>query len=429
MAHASSAQICVQIIEVYAKPWNHSFTTATVFPYAKVKQELEIPVDRVVIVAAVRTPFGKYNGALRDYSAIELGRRALAAAIEKSHVPARSVEGLYLGVAVSAGLGPNVARTIAIKSGLAVESHAVTINEVCGSSLKALRMAQLSILAGDAQMLAVGGVESMTRAPKIEAYGSNPEQECVKAIFQDGLIDSFSGQPMGVTAENIAQTYGISREAQDHYAYDSHRKAINALERHHFDREIAQIAGLRHDETIRPDTSLEKLAELPPVYREQGSVTAGNAAPLSDGAAMLIIASERRAAELGLEPLGYCGTYAEVGYDPAYMGFAPSIAISKLMERTDTGIHDYDLFEITEAFAAQVIAVRDALHIPNERLNVSGGSLALGHPLGASGARLVIALLNNLRARHLSSGIAALCIGGGQGIAMQIHRKAGSDDN
>ncbi|MFT8704541.1 thiolase family protein [Bifidobacterium aquikefiricola] len=400
-------------------------------------------MDKVVVVAAVRTPFGKYRGALKEYSATDLARHALVAAMERSAVPKASVEGLYLGVAVGAGLGPNVARTVAVSAGMPIESHAVTVNEVCGSSLKALRMAQLSIMAGDAQMLAVGGVESMTRAPMIipddidqdaedaeqssaedteQGSAGEPEQP-VKAIFKDGLIDSFSALPMGITAEHIADAYSVSRHMQDAFAYDSHRKALRAVSQHHFDDEIVPLAGLSHDETIRPDTSLLKLASLKPVYREHGSVTAGNAAPLSDGAAMLIIATERKAKSLGLKPLGYLGSYAEVGYDPAYMGYAPSIAIENLLKRSGTKVSDYDLYEITEAFAAQVIAVRDSLHIPDDRLNINGGSLALGHPLGASGARLVMALLNNLASRKLHSGIAALCIGGGQGIAMEIFQE------
>ncbi|MFT8356182.1 MAG: thiolase family protein [Bifidobacterium aquikefiri] len=392
-------------------------------------------MDKVVIVAAVRTPFGKYRGALKEWSAADLARQALIAAMKQSKVPAASVEGLYLGVAVAAGLGPNVARTVAVSAGMPIESHAVTVNEVCGSSLKALRMAQLSIMAGDAQMLAVGGAESMTRAPMIIPYdvhhcAEDPEHgssamltQPVKAIFKDGLIDSFSGSIMGLTAEHIADAYSVSREAQDEFAYASHRKAMRAVSQHHFDDEIIPMEGLSHDETIRPDTSLLKLASLTPVYREYGSVTAGNAAPLSDGAAMLIIATESKAASLGLKPLGYLGSYAEVGYDPAYMGYAPSIAIANLLKRSRSRMEDYDLYEITEAFAAQVIAVRDSLHIPDDRLNINGGSLALGHPLGASGARLVIALLNNLKSHDLHRGIAALCIGGGQGIAMEVFRE------
>ncbi|MFT8592627.1 MAG: thiolase family protein [Bifidobacterium sp.] len=396
-------------------------------------------MDRVVVVAAARTPFGKYKGALERYSAAELAQKALSAAVKRSGVPSDRIGGLYLGVAVAAGLGPNVARTVAVAAGMPIESHAVTVNEVCGSSLKALRMAQLSLVAGDADVLAVGGVESMTRAPRIIPYaagaGSSGTDDSdgphdlrdsarpIKAIFNDGLIDSSSGSIMGLTAENIADRYAVSRETQDAFAYESHQKALRALSRHHFDDEIIPLAGLDHDETIRPDTSLERLAALPPVYREHGSVTAGNAAPLSDGAAMLIITTESKAESLGVKPLGYLGGYAEIGYDPAYMGFAPTMAMTNLFQRYGTDVEDYDLYEITEAFAAQVIAVRDSLHIDGDRLNVNGGSLALGHPLGASGARLVMALLNNLRSCNAHTGVASLCIGGGQGIAMEVSRE------
>ncbi len=366
-------------------------------------------MSEVYLVASQRSPFGRYHGALAGYSAIELGEFALQAVLKKAGLRADQVEAIFAGNVLSAGLGQNPARQIALGAGLPQATTAVTINDVCGSSLKAVRLAEGQIRMGDFDLVAVGGTESMSNAPK-------------ELMFKDGLVDAFSKQAMGLTAEKVAAEKHVSRHEQDAFAYQSHTKAYSAWQNGWFKNEVAPLSELKADENIRPDTSPAALAALKPVFKQNGTVTAGNASPLSDGACMLILASEKAIDQYDLQPVARLGDYAEVGVDPSVMGLAPHKAISALLEKTGRPLSDYDAIEINEAFACTTVAVGKALGIPEYKLNPAGGAIALGHPLGASGARIVGALANDLLQFDGVRGIASLCIGGGQGIALEIKR-------
>lgn len=366
-------------------------------------------MSEVYIAATARTPFGRYHGALADYSAIQLGELALRAVIRKAGVKSDQVEAVFAGNVLSEGLGQNPARQIALGAGLTQATRAVTINDVCGSSLKAIRMAEGQIRMGDFDLVAVGGTESMSNTPK-------------EFMLKDGLLDAFSKKHMGLTAEKVADQKHISRHEQDAFAYQSHTKAYSAWKNGWFKDEVVPVPELAYDENIRPDTSPEALAALKPVFKQNGSVTAGNASPLSDGACMLLLASEKAVMDYNLHPIARMGAYAEVGIDPSVMGLAPHKAIPKLLAKTGRPLSDYDAIEINEAFAATTVAVGKALGIPEYKLNPAGGALAIGHPLGASGARIVGALANDLVQFDGVRGIASLCIGGGQGIALEIKR-------
>lgn len=382
----------------------------------------------VYIVGMNRIPFGKYRGFYKDKSAVDLGVLALKGLLRKKIISQDKIDNVLIGNVLSAGLGQNIARQIALKSGLAESIVATSIDDVCGSSLKALRFAQGQMLLGDSEIAIVGGAESMTNAPllldKSKKHDENPAYR--DSLMIDGIGDAYSQKPMGITAENVADKYQVTRQNMDEFARDSHAKAYTAQENNWFEEEYAPVKldseVLDHDETIRPDTSLEALNQLKPVFKEDGRVTAGNSSPLTDGASMLLLANQKKVDELDLNPLAYLGAYAEIGCDPAYMGYAPYFAIKKLLKETNSTIDDYDLVEINEAFAAQAYAVARDLNIPKEKLNIAGGAISLGHPLGATGTRLVMSAVNSLRKINGRRAIVSLCIGGGQGIAYEIRR-------
>lgn len=382
----------------------------------------------IYIVGMNRIPFGKYRGFYKDENAVDLGVLALKGLLKKNIVSQDKIDNILIGNVLSAGLGQNVARQIALKSGLPESIVATSIDDVCGSSLKALRFAQGQMLLGDYEIAVVGGAESMTNAPlllnKSKKHDKNPVYQ--DSLMIDGIGDAYSEKPMGITAENVADKYQVTRQDMDEFARDSHAKAYAAQENNWFEEEYAPIKlngkVLDHDETIRPDTSLDALGQLKPVFKVNGRVTAGNSSSLTDGASMVLLANQQKLDELDLTPLAYLGAYAEIGCDPAYMGYAPYFAIKKLLKETNSTIDDYDLVEINEAFAAQAYAVARDLNIPKEKLNIAGGAISLGHPLGATGTRLVISAVNSLRKINGRRAIVSLCIGGGQGIAYEIRR-------
>ena len=382
----------------------------------------------VYIVGMNRIPFGKYRGFYKDENAVDLGVLALKGLLKKNIVAQDKIDNILIGNVLSAGLGQNVARQIALKSGLPESVVATSVDDVCGSSLKALRLAQGQMLLGDSEIAVVGGAESMTNAPlllnKSNKHDENPVYR--DSLMIDGIGDAYSEKPMGITAENVADKYQVTRQDMDEFARDSHAKAYAAQENNWFEEEYTPVKlnekVLDHDETIRPDTSLDALGQLKPVFKENGRVTAGNSSPLTDGASMVLLANQQKLDDLDLTPLAYLGAYAEIGCDPAYMGYAPYFAIEKLLKETNSTIDDYDLVEINEEFAAQAYAEARDLDIPKEKLNIAGGAISLGHPLGATGTRLVISAVNSLRKINGRRAIVSLCIGGGQGIAYEIRR-------
>ncbi|NRO19353.1 Acetyl-CoA acetyltransferase [Lactobacillus helveticus] len=382
-------------------------------------------MKNIYIVAAKRTPFGKYRGFFKDASSIDLGVMALKGALKAGNIDPNDVQELFMGNVLSTGLGENMARQVALNSGMRKESTAATINDVCGSSLKAVRLAQGQMELGDLDLVAVGGSESMTRAPYFvkKENKENPADHLVNTMINDGLMDAFSGQHMGITAENVAQRYHVSREEMDEFSLRSHKKAAEATKSGFFDNEILPIEingeTLDHDEPIRPDTSMAALSQLKPVFKEDGDVTAGNSSPLTDGASMLVLATEDKVKDLNLKPIAKLGGFAEAGFDPAYMGYTPYFAVKKLLKKTGRSINDYDIVELNEAFASQSVAVARDLQIPDDRLNIMGGAIALGHPLGATGTRLICSAISGLK-KEGQRALVTLCIGGGQAIAYEI---------
>ncbi len=426
----------------------------------------------VVIVSAARTPIGKFGGALKSLTSVELGTIAAKAAIERAGISPKSVDQAIFGNVLQAGSGQNVARQIALRSGLDESSCAMTINEVCGSGLKAIRLAQSAICMGDAQVVVAGGTESMSNVPFYAQnvrfggirYGNSA---LVDGLKKDGLCDAFTGKEMGVTAENVAAKFGITREQQDAFALKSHQKAVFAQNNGDFDAEIApvQLADgtlISRDEHPRANTSMEKLAKLKTLFEadfgtreadgmrgancglseaDSGSretdgmseadfstkhsptVTAGNASGINDGAAALVLMSKDYAIAHGIDYLAEIVGFAEGGISPDLMGYAPKHVMERMLKNTGYTVENIDLFEINEAFAAQSIAVCQQLNISENKLNVRGGAIALGHPLGASGARILTTLLYALKDNHMQNGVAALCVGGGIGVSMQVRMR------
>ncbi|QNQ83281.1 thiolase family protein [Lactobacillus sp. PV037] len=378
------------------------------------------------IIAGKRTPFGKYRGFFKDTTPVELGSIVLKELLKETKLAPEQIEGVLVGNVLSAGLGQNVARQIALKSGLPYDVVATVVDDVCGSSLKALRFAQGQMALGDLELAAVGGVENMTNAPlllsKADKHSENPKFR--DSLQIDGIGDAYSQKPMGLTAEKVAERYHVSRKEMDEFAYNSHLKATKATNENWFKDEIVPVTingeTLTQDESIRPDTSVAALSNLKPVFKEDGDVTAGNSSPLNDGASMLLVASAEKVKELNLKPIGKIGDFSEIGCDPDYMGYGPYDAIKKLLAKNHTTIDDYDLIEINEAFAVQAYAVARDLKIPAEKLNIAGGAISLGHPLGATGTRLVLTALNNLKKIGGKRAIVSLCIGGGQAIAYEV---------
>lgn len=384
-------------------------------------------MNKVVIVSAQRTPVGKFRGRLSNYSAVELGTAALKSAINKIQLDPKDIENVFFGNVVQAGTGQNAARQIAVNAGLPYETPGMTVNEVCGSGLKSIILGKQLIQLGEANVVAVGGVESMTNTPDlILKKGDTP----VKSFMHDGLTDVFHNMAMGLTAEAIATKYEVTREEQDTFALNSHLKSDKATKAGKFNEEIVPLEDVNgetitSDELIRPESTIEDLATLKTIFKEDGTVTAGNASALSDGGSALILMSESYAKEHGYTILATVGQHAEIGCDPLYMGYAPFYAVESLLNKTGKTIQDIDLVEMTEAFSAQSIPVKKNLNIPDEKFNIYGGAIALGHPLGSTGSRLVTTLAHALKQEDKQTGIATACIGGGLGIALMIEKGVG----
>ncbi|MGO3387930.1 MAG: acetyl-CoA C-acetyltransferase [Latilactobacillus sakei] len=389
-------------------------------------------MKEVVIMSAKRTPIGKFGGQLASLTAVDLGTIAAKAAIQAAGIEADQIDQAIFGNVLQAGSGQNVARQIALNSGLAQTSVAMTVNEVCGSGLKAIRLAQSAIVMGDADVVLVGGTESMSQAPYLNngmRFGSKfGDQTVVDSISSEGLNDAFTNKPMGITAENVAAKYGITRLMQDTFALESHQKAAQATQAGWFDAEIVPVTvkqrratfEVSQDEGIRPDTTLEAMGKLRPAFQADGTVTAANASGINDGASAMIVMSKEKAEALGLVYQATLVGYQEVGMDPNYMGYTPVPAIQQLLAKQDQTVADIDLFEINEAFAASSVAVQNGLALDTAKVNVAGGAVALGHPIGASGTRIMTTLLHQLKRTNQTTGIASLCIGGGLGIAYEI---------
>ncbi|MDO0954089.1 thiolase family protein [Mammaliicoccus sciuri] len=384
-------------------------------------------MNKVVIVSAQRTPVGKFRGRLSNYSAVELGTAALKSAINKIQLDPKDIENVIFGNVVQAGTGQNAARQIAVNAGLPYETPGMTVNEVCGSGLKSIILGKQLIQLGEANVVAVGGVESMTNTPDlILKKGDAP----VKSFMHDGLTDVFHNMAMGLTAEAIATKYDVTREEQDAFALNSHLKSDKATKAGKFNEEIVSLEDVNgetmtSDELIRPESTMEDLATLKTIFKEDGTVTAGNASALSDGGSALILMSESYAKEHGYTILATVGQHAEIGCDPLYMGYAPFYAVESLLNKTGKTIQDIDLVEMTEAFSAQSIPVKKNLNIPDEKFNIYGGAIALGHPLGSTGSRLVTTLAHALKQEDKQTGIATACIGGGLGIVLMIEKGVG----
>ncbi|WP_323148657.1 acetyl-CoA C-acetyltransferase [Pseudomonas oryzihabitans] len=390
----------------------------------------------VVIVAATRTAVGSFQGSLANVPAVELGAQVIRALLEQTGVDPAQVDEVILGQVLTAGAGQNPARQAAIRAGLPHEVPALTLNKVCGSGLKAVQLAVQAIRCGDAEIVVAGGMENMSLAPyvlpKVRTGLRLGHAELVDTMISDGLWDAFNDYHMGQTAENLVQQYQLSREAQDAFAARSQQRAAAAVESGRFQEEITPISIPQRrgdpllfntDEGIRADTTAEGLARLRPAFTKDGSVTAGNASSLNDGAAAVLVMSATKATALGLTPLAHIAAYASAGVDPAIMGIGPVSATRKTLEKAGWQLADVDLIEANEAFAAQALAVGQELGWDDEKVNVNGGAIALGHPIGASGCRVLVTLLHELRRRDGRRGLATLCIGGGQGVALAVERR------
>lgn len=393
-------------------------------------------MKEVMIVGATRTPICSFRGSLAPLSAAELGAVAVHRLLENSGLPVETIDEVIFGQVLTAGCGQNPARQTAIAAGLPVSTPATTVNLVCGAGLKAVQLAAQAIRCGDAEVVIAGGQESMSNAPYLLdgarsglRFGHTGLQDC---MITDGLWDAFNDYHMGITAENVARQYGISREQQDAFAARSQQKAASAAEAGRFDAEIAPVTVrqgkkppliVSRDEQPRPGTTAEQLAQLRPAFlQEKGTVTAGNASTLNDGAAAVLLMSGEKARESGLPILGRIVSYAVTGVDPSVMGIGPVSACQTALARAGWTLDDVDLIEANEAFAAQALAVGQQLGWDERRVNVNGGAIALGHPIGASGSRILVTLLYEMQRRDVKKGLVTLCVGGGQGIALTVER-------
>ena len=392
-------------------------------------------MEDIVIVAAARTAVGKFGGTLAKTSAPELGAVVIADLLKRSGLAADQIGEVIMGQVLAAGSGQNPARQAVIRSGLAQSTPALTINAVCGSGLKAVMLAAQAVACGDSDIVIAGGQENMSASPHV-LTGSRDGQrmgdwKMVDSMIVDGLWDVYNQYHMGITAENVARKYGISRDMQDALALASQQKAAAAQDAGRFKDEIVPVSIPQRkgdplvfaaDEYLNRKTSAEALAGLRPAFDKAGAVTAGNASGINDGAAAVMVMSARRAAALGLTPLGRIASYATSALDPAYMGMGPVPASTKALQRAGWKTQDLDLLEINEAFAAQACAVHNEMGWDTSKVNVNGGAIAIGHPIGASGCRILVTLLHEMRKRDARKGIASLCIGGGMGVALTIER-------
>jgi acetyl-CoA C-acetyltransferase len=382
--------------------------------------------QQAVILSACRTPIGTFLGDLAPLTATRLGAIVVGNVVRRAGVALTQVDEVILGNVLSAGLGQAPARQAALGAGLPPTVAAVTINKMCGSGLKAVMLAAQAVQLGDAEIVVAGGMESMSRAPHLLSGARSGwkfgDQKVTDSMLNDGLVCAFDHCHMGNQAEHIARVKQISRADQDEFAAESQRRAVAAIRSGAFKTEIVPVEKVAVDQGPRADTSLEKLAQLKPVFERDGTVTAGNSSQLSDGAAAVVVASNRFADKHGLKPLARIVAYATAGVEPCDVFIAPVFAVQALLKKCGLAVADIDLWELNEAFAAQMVACERALNLPRERLNVHGGAIALGHPIGASGARVLVTLLHAMQQRGAQRGLAALCLGGGNAVAMIVER-------
>jgi acetyl-CoA C-acetyltransferase len=393
-------------------------------------------MEQPVILSAVRTPVGKFLGGLSSFSATELGAKAIAEAVRRAEIEPKLVDEAIMGNVLQAGLGQNPARQAALRGGLDSRVAAMTINKVCGSGLKAVALAAQGVMLGESEIVVAGGMESMSNAPYLLMNARTGYRlgngELIYSMIRDGLWEAYENFHMGVTGELVAEKYNISREEQDRYAFESHQKAIRAWKSGYLDAqvvpvEVPQKKGapviVARDESPREDTSMEVLAKLKPAFKKDGTVTAGNAPGTNDGAAALIVTSAATASRLGRPPMARIMAQAVSGVEPKWVMMAPVEAVEKLLQKTGWDRDkDVDLYELNEAFAVAAIAVTRKLKLNPEKVNANGGAVAIGHPIGASGARILVSLLYEMQRRNLKRGIAALCLGGGNAVALAVER-------
>lgn len=391
-------------------------------------------MTRVVLAAAYRTPIGVFGGAFKDVPAYDLGATLIEHIIKETGLNPSEIDEVIIGNVLQAGQGQNPARIAAMKGGLPETVPAFTVNKVCGSGLKSIQLAYQSIVTGENDIVLAGGMENMSQSPMLvnnSRFGFKMgHQSMVDSMVYDGLTDVFNQYHMGITAENLVEQYGISREEQDTFAVNSQHKAVRAQQNGEFDSEIVPVSISQRkgepilvtkDEGVRENVSVEKLSRLRPAFKKDGTVTAGNASGINDGAAMMLVMSEDKAKELNIEPLAVLDGFGSHGVDPSIMGIAPVGAVEKALKRSKKELSDIDVFELNEAFAAQLLAVDRELKLPPEKVNVKGGAIALGHPIGASGARVLVTLLHQLN-DEVETGLTSLCIGGGQAIAAVVSK-------
>ena len=379
----------------------------------------------IVITAALRTIIGTFNRSLKNMQAHDLGSIVIKEVIKKSNLKSDDIDDIIIGQVLTAGTGQNPARQACIKAGLPIEKPAHTVNQVCGSGLRSIATGYQSIISNDAKIVVAGGQESMTNAPHTINFRNDKkldESKLVDTMIKDGLWDAFNGYHMGMTAENVADKWQITRKDQDNFALSSQIKTEEAQKKGNFKNEIVPIKQIENDEHPRHGMTIEKLEKLKPSFKKNGTVTPGNASGINDGAAAVILMEEQEAEKRGLKPLARIVSWATCGVDPSLMGSGPIPASKKALEKAGWNINDLDLIESNEAFAAQSLAVIKDLGLPEEKVNVNGGAIALGHPIGASGTRIVVTLLHEMEKRDSKKGLSTLCIGGGMGIAMCLER-------
>jgi len=393
-------------------------------------------MNEVAIVSAVRTPVGKFQGAFAEMTAVELGAVAVREAVRRAGIDAAIVDECLMGCVLPAGLGQNPARQAALRGGLADTVSAMTLNMVCGSGLKAVALAAQAVEAGDAEVVVAGGMESMSNAPYLLPQARRGmrmgDSAVVDSMIRDGLWCACEDYHMGITGENVAEKHSITREQQDAYALESHRRASAAWREGRFDAEVApvEIPGkkgavtvVKRDESVRDDASIEALAALKPAFKKDGTVTAGNAPGVNDAAAAVVVMSTAKAASLGIKPLVTVKAQATTGVAPKWVMLAPVTGVQKVLKKAGWNRDDVDLYELNEAFSVQALGVMKELGLDAARVNVNGGAVAIGHPIGASGARVLVTLVYEMMRRDAKKGVAALCLGGGNSVAMALERR------